>query len=187
MANFGHLLAPVAGVAQLGKVVAGHGPPGFQGVVVGAEGLIEFGGSASRVVLMAGLASIASRQGEIAGPFGLKENGRLDTELGEIVLLGLHFGFGNAADQVGLHILRFRFGRVVHVAADVEVVVVGLDDLGLVDQAAVLGYLPLVGEDEVDLLDVFGAQLVLVLAFGVFPVGVDEQHLVAQGRRACSC
>ena len=79
---------------------------------------------------------------------------------------GLYFGLGHAADEVGLHILGFRLGRVVHVAADVEVVVVGFDDLGLVDQAAVFGHLPFVGKDKIDLLDVFGAQFVLGLAFG---------------------
>jgi CRISPR/Cas system-associated endonuclease Cas1 len=35
-----------------------------------------------------------------------------------------------------------------------------------------------------DLVDVFRAQMVLRLAFAVFAVGVDEQHVVAGGR-AC--
>ena len=43
-----------------------------------------------------------------------------------------------------------------------------------------MGSFALVGEDEVDLLDVFGPELVLVLALGVLAVGVDEQHLVAK-------
>ena len=55
-----------------------------------------------------------------------------------------------------------------------------LHDLGLADQAAVFGNLPLVGEDEVDLFDIFGTQLVLGLTFGIFAVGIDEQHLIAQ-------
>ena len=80
---------------------------------------------------------------------------------------------------MGAHVLRLRFGGVVHVAADVEVVVVGIGNLGLVYQAAVLGNLSLVGEDEIDLLDVLRAQFVLVLAFGVLAVGIDEQHLAA--------
>ena len=71
---------------------------------------------------------------------------------------------GDSADEVRLDILRFGVGRVVHVAADVEVVVVGVHDLGLGHEARVLGQLALVGEDEVDLLDVLGAQPVLVLA-----------------------
>src|SRR5450631_466186 len=37
------------------------------------------------------------------------------------------------------------------------------------------------GEDEVDLLNVLGAELVLVLALGVFAVGVDEEQLATQG------
>ncbi|MNJ29003.1 hypothetical protein D3C77_235590 [compost metagenome] len=36
------------------------------------------------------------------------------------------------------------------------------------------------GEDVVNLLDVFGTQLVLVLALGVFAIGIDKQHLIAQ-------
>ena len=35
-------------------------------------------------------------------------------------------------------------------------------------------------ENEVDLLDVLRAELVLVLTLGKFPVGIDEEHLVAQ-------
>ena len=56
----------------------------------------------------------------------------------------------------------------------------GIGNLGLVHQSAVLGNLTLVGEDEIDLLDVLRAQFVLVLAFGVLAVGIDEQHLAAQ-------
>ena len=131
---------------------------------------------------MAGLASIARAKGEIAGAFGLKQRSRTGrSNLAKSSCQGVNLALGYAADEVGLHIFRLRIGGVVHIAADVEVVVVGLDDLGLVHQAAVFGDLALVGEDEIDLLDVFGAQLVLVLAFGVFAVGVDEQHLVAQG------
>jgi len=59
-------------------------------------------------------------------------------------LSGLHFGLRHAADEVGLHVFRFRFGRVVHIAADVEVEIVDIDDLGLVDQAAIFGDLPFV-------------------------------------------
>ena len=100
--------------------------------------------------------------------------------LREVGCAGLHFCLGHAADQVGLHVLGLGVGRVVHVAADVEVVVVRVDDLRLVHEAAVFRQFALVREDEVDLLDVLGAELVLVLAFGVFAVGIDEEHLAAQ-------
>ena len=53
-------------------------------------------------------------------------------------------------------------------------------DGGFVHQSAVLGQHQLVGQHVVDFFDVFGAQLVLVFAFGVFAVGVDEEHLVFQ-------
>ena len=74
-----------------------------------------------------------------------------------------------------LHILRLGVGRIVQVAADVEVVVVGVHDLGLGHEVRVLGLLALVGEDEIDLLDVLGAKPVLVLALCVFAIGVDEE------------
>ncbi len=95
--------------------------------------------------------------------------------------MGFNLDRGYAADEVGLDIFGLRIGGVVHVAADVEVVVMGFDDLGLVHQATVFGNLAFVGEDEIDFFDIFGAQFVLSLAFGVFSVGVDEEHLVAQG------
>ena len=101
--------------------------------------------------------------------------------LAKSLLSGLHFRLRHAADEVSLHVLRLGVGRVVHVAADVEVVVVLLDDLRLVHETAVFRQLALLGEDEVDLLNVLGAELVLVLAFGVFAVGIDEEHLAAQG------
>ena len=122
-------------------------------------------------------------KGEVAGPRRLKERRRFHAEAGKILLPRRDLVLGDAAHEVGLHVLGLGLRGVVHVAADVEVTVVGLDDLGFVHQAAVLGDLALVGEDKVDLLDVLGAQLVLVLALGVLAVGVDEEHLVTQGVR----
>ena len=43
-----------------------------------------------------------------------------------------------------------------------------------------MGQLALVGEDEIDLLDVLGAKPVLVLALCVFAIGVDEEDLVLE-------
>ena len=140
VADLGHLLA----VAELGKVVAGHGPPGLQRVVVSGERLLERGIGFQRG-LDGGLGVDRSTKGEVAGALGLEERVGLDAELGEVALPGLHLRLGNAADQVGLHVLRLRVGRVVHVAADVEVVVVLLDDLGLVHEAAVFRQSPACG------------------------------------------
>ncbi len=52
-------------------------------------------------------------------------------------------------------------------------------DFVLVHQAAVFVDGELVTENVIDLFDVFGAQLVLVFTFGVFPVGVNEQYFIA--------
>ena len=49
---------------------------------------------------------------------------------------GRNLTFGNAADQVGLHVFGFGVGRVVDVAADIQVVVVRLDDFRLIDEPA---------------------------------------------------
>lgn len=81
---------------------------------------------------------------------------------------------------MGLHVFGLGIGCVVHVAADVEIVVVGVGDLGLGDEAAVFRQFALVGENEVDLFNVFRAEFVLVFAFGKLPVGIDEEHLVSQ-------
>jgi len=95
-------------------------------------------------------------------------------------LTGHNLGLRHAADEMGPHVFRLRIGRVVHIAADVEVVVVRVHDLGFGNEAAVLGQFALVSEDVGDLLDVLGAELILILALGKFAVGVDEEDFVAQ-------
>ena len=119
-------------------------------------------------------------KGEVGGTLGLEEQIRGNAELGEVVRERSDLRLGDSADEVRLDILRLGVGRVVHVAADVEVVVVGVHDLGLRHEARVLGQLALVGEDEIDLLDVLGAKPVLVLALCVFAIGVDEEDLVLE-------
>ena len=78
---------------------------------------------------MAGLASICLRNARYPGRSGPKERVGVDAKLGEVAGPGPDLAFRNAADQMRLHILRLRLGGVVDVAADVEVVVVGVDDL----------------------------------------------------------
>jgi hypothetical protein len=77
-------------------------------------------------------------------------------------VFGLNFGFWHPADQMGLHILWFGIGRVVDVTADVEIVVVLVGDFRLVDEAAVFEQLTLMREYEIDLLDIFRSEFVLV-------------------------
>ena len=174
-------------VTQSGKVVAGHPPPGLQGVVVCGKSLTE-GGVGFEYGLDGGLSEnaelglgVPSAESEVAGPPGLEERIGPYAEARKVGRTGADLGLGDAADQMRLHILRFRVGGVVHITADVEIVIVCAHDLGLVHQSAVFGNFPLVGEDEVDLFDVLGAQFVLGLAFGVFAVGIDEEHLVLEG------
>ena len=76
-----------------------------------------------------------------------------------------------AADKMGLHVLRLQVRGVVHIAADVQVIVVLSGNSGLFNQSTVFGDFDFVGEHIVDFFNVFRAQLVLVLAFGIFPVG----------------
>ena len=91
-----------------------------------------------------------------------------------------HLVFRNTADEMGLYIFRLRLRGVVHIPANVQVVIVFFDDFGRIDQTAVFGKFPLMGENGVYLLDIFRAKFILILAFGEFPVGVDEEYLVAQ-------
>ena len=95
-------------------------------------------------------------------------------------MTGSHLVFRNTADEMGLYIFRLRLRGVVHIPANVQVVIVFFDDFGRIDQTAVFGKFPLMGENGVYLLDIFRAKFILILAFGEFPVGVDEEYLVAQ-------
>ena len=100
---------------------------------------------------------------------------------------GIDLAHGHAAVQVGAHVVRLGWRGVVHVAADVAVVVFGLDFTD--GHAAGVGGYGLPGAVGVhDFVDVFGAQVVLRFAFAVFAVGVDEEHaaLVALGIEALS-
>ena len=78
--------------------------------------------------------------------------------------------------------MRLGRGRVVHVAADVEIGVVGLgEQLG---HGHDLGVIVHVGESLVsgdDFLDVLGAEVVLRTAGEELGVGVDEKHALAAG------
>lgn len=86
-----------------------------------------------------------------------------------------HFGLGDAAHQMGAHVVRLGRWRIVGVAADVEVIVVGLKRGGVDDgREAVDGAEFVEGGD--DLLDVFGQQVILCTAFEELAVGIDEQH-----------
>ncbi len=83
--------------------------------------------------------------------------------------------------QVGAHVVGFGRRGVIDIAADVAVVLFG-DDLRLRHPSRISRniFVGAVGVD--DLVDVFRAQVVLRLAFAVFAVSVDEQHMVALGR-----
>ncbi len=87
----------------------------------------------------------------------------------------------NAAVQVCPDVVRFRRRGVIDVAADVEVEFLPLQFLDR-HFPGVFCYAQPVAVDVGDLLDVFGPQRVLVLAFLVFPVGVDEEHAPTLGR-----
>ena len=82
--------------------------------------------------------------------------------------------------------MRLGRGRVVRIAADVEVVVV-LAQGGVADQGREAGHFGKGLEGVDDLLDVLGQQVILGAALEVFAVSVDEQHLaLALGRLAAA-
>jgi len=76
-------------------------------------------------------------ENKVAGALGLEYCIRLYPKAGKVGGAGTDLTLGNATDQVRLHILRFWLGGVVHIAADVKVVIMGLHDLGLADQTGV--------------------------------------------------
>src|SRR5690606_6674419 len=85
---------------------------------------------------------------------------------------GVDLGGGHAAVEVGAHVVGLGRRSVVDVAADVAVVVLG-GDLGDGHEAGVAGHGGAGAVDVDDLVEVFGAQEVLGLAFALFAVGVD--------------
>lgn len=113
-----------------------------------------------------GLGGHARGKAPIACTGGGEHGGGDQAELLQTGLhaLALHLRIGQAAQQMGLHVFGLGRGGIVYIAADVEVVIVLVNDGGFADQRAVLRQLQLVGEHVVDLLNVFGAQFVLVFA-----------------------
>ncbi len=167
-------------LAELGEVITGNLPPILKGLAVAGKGRLQ-GRIGFQSRLDGGFACDGSLESEVAGSFRQEQGVRCDAELAEGALPRYILRFGDAADEVGLHVLGFGLGGVVDVAADVEVVIMLLHDLGLAHEAAVFRQLAFVGKDEINLFDVLGAEFVLVLALGVFAVGVDEENLVTQG------
>ena len=104
----------------------------------------------------------------------------MKAKLGEVVTLGRNLSFWDAADEMRLHVLRFRLRGVVHIAPNVQVVVVRVGDLRLFHESAVFWNLAFAGEHEVDFLHVLRPQLVLILAFGKLAVCVNEKNFTAQ-------
>ena len=106
--------------------------------------------------------------------------GRIEAERIEQRVLGCHFGHRHAAEQVGAHVVRLGRRRVVHVAADVEIEVVGCTgDFRERHDAGVAGNVLVAVEGGYDLLDVLRAQVVLRAAGMELGVGVDEEHLAS--------
>ena len=94
------------------------------------------------------------------------------------VAQGINFADRYAAVQMGAHVVRFGRRGVVHIAADVAVVVFRFN----VRHRHTLGIAVDVMPGAVgvyDFVDVFRPQVVLRLAFAVFAVGIDEQHMIA--------
>ncbi len=80
----------------------------------------------------------------------------------------------HAAMQIGAHVVRLRRRRIVHIATDITVVVLGLD-FAHRRTAGVSGNVVTRTVGVNDLVDVLGPQVVLRLAFAVLAVSVDEK------------
>ena len=92
----------------------------------------------------------------------------------------LHLRRWHAAEQMRAHVMRFGRRRVVHVAADVEIPVIGrAADLRQRHPPGVAGHVLKPVERGNDLLDMLRAQIILGAARVKLGVSVDEQHLAA--------
>ena len=92
---------------------------------------------------------------------------------------GFDFRARHAAGEMARHVLRLGRRRVIHIAAEVEVPVVGVLDFCEGHAAGVFLLLNAMLENVDDLLDVLGPELVLLLALGELAVGIDEEDVVA--------
>src|SRR5215472_3675611 len=70
---------------------------------------------------------------EVAGTFRLKQTVRSDAEFSEIVRTRPNLLFWDSTYKVSSYVFRLRVGRVIHVAPDIEVAVVFVDDCVFVD------------------------------------------------------
>ena len=106
--------------------------------------------------------------------------GGIEAERVEQRALVRHFGHGHATKQVGAHIVRLGRRRVVHVAADVEIEIVGgAGDFGERHDAGVAGDVLVAVEGGHDFLDVLRAEIVLRASGMELGIGIDEEHLAA--------
>ena len=104
--------------------------------------------------------------------------GGIESECVEQRAVVRDFGHRHAAKQMGAHVVRLGRRRVVHVAADVQIEVVGLaGDLGERDDAGVAGDVLIAVKGGDDFLDVLGAEVVLRAARVEFGIGIDEENL----------
>ena len=94
------------------------------------------------------------------------------------LVLSFHLSLRHAADQVRAHIMRLRRGRVVCIAANVEVAT-AIQQSGVVDNGTEAGHglEAIVGAD--DLLNMLRQQVVLRATLEELTVSIDEEHLAA--------
>ena len=76
-----------------------------------------------------GLAGNRLLESQVSRSVRLEERFALKAELGEAVTLRRHLSCGDATDEMGLYVFRFRLRGVVHIAPDVQVVVVRVGNL----------------------------------------------------------
>ena len=93
---------------------------------------------------------------------------------------GIDLNNGHPAMQMGSHIMGLGRRRIIDIAADIAVVVFR-GYLRHRHPAGIGGNIrPPAGAMD-NLIDVFRPQMILGLAFAVFPVRIDKQHMVALG------
>lgn len=91
-----------------------------------------------------------------------------------------YFDDGHSANQMRTHVMRFRRRGIVHIAANIQIKIIGITgDLGTRYDACVAGNVLVVVEGGYDFFDVLWTKVVLCAASVELGVSIDEENLAA--------
>lgn len=172
---------PLRAAVHFGDCLHGPLPPSIEGVEGSGPLIDETGLGFDQGFKLSAIRNSRSEV-DIVLVARRKEGIGLEAQRGEELLFSGDLRSRDAAGEVGVDVLGLGRGRVVGVAADVEVVVVVALGVEVDDGGEAAHRLEaLVGRD--DLLDVLRLEVVLGATFVILAVGVDEENLLAASAR----